>query len=93
MFTIRSRGIDSTEVCLLGSKRTSRIVSECGGSLRSAASLDPTACPAEDQERLWAAVVFGRDDPLGRVDLVELRKDLFGDARDLFRRAWRSRRR
>ena len=38
---------------------------------------------AEDQERLWAAVVFGRHHALGSVDLVQLREDLFGDARDL----------
>src|SRR5579872_753798 len=41
MFTSRSRGIESTEVCSCsGSKRTSRIVSLCGGSSRSKASLD-----------------------------------------------------
>src|ERR1035441_9257729 len=41
MFTSRSRGIDRTDVWPCpGSKRTSRIVSLCGGSVRSSESLD-----------------------------------------------------
>ena len=41
--TIRSRGIDTTDVCpCSGSKRTSRIVSLWGGSVRSKESLEPS---------------------------------------------------
>src|ERR1035437_5150072 len=43
MLSIRSRGIESTEVWpCAGSKRTSRIVSLCGGFVRSTASTEPS---------------------------------------------------
>ena len=88
MLTIRSRGIDSTEVWpWSGSKRTSRIVSLWGGSSRSSAFFESARRSEPRTRKVCGPPPYsGVTRPFGALMLAELREHLVGERGDLVQR-------